>query len=53
MCVGFCCVDVKALGPVQEQVAPATVGVVKFKVAPTQRGELLPAVAVGSAFTIM
>ena len=44
--------EVNEFGPVQEYVAPATAGVVRFSVAPTQIGELLPAVGVaGIGFT--
>ena len=39
-------VEVKPLGPVQLYVAPATVGVLKFNVAPTHRGPLLLAAGV-------
>ena len=42
--VGFCNVDVKAPGPVQLYVAPATVVAVKFKVCPSHNGPLFPAV---------
>src|SRR5437763_10405750 len=34
--VGFCCDEVKAFGPVQAYVAPATVGVKSWMVAPWQ-----------------
>src|SRR5207247_330604 len=34
--VGFCCDDVKPFGPVQEYVAPLTVGVEREMVAPSQ-----------------
>jgi len=51
--VGFCNVEVKAFGPVQEYVAPATVGVVKLSVPPAQIGPLLAAVGVaGIALTV-
>ena len=50
--VGSSNADENALGPVQEQVAPATVFEVRFIVAPAQTGELLPAVgATGVGFT--
>jgi len=50
--VGFCVLDVKPFGPVQEYVAPATVEAVRFKVAPEQTGPLLFAVGeAGVAFT--
>ena len=45
--------DVNPFGPVQVYVAPAIVLAVKFKVAPAQIGELLPAVgAAGIGFTV-
>ena len=44
--VGFCRVELKLFGPVHAYVAPTTAGVVRFKVAPTQRGPLLEAVGV-------
>jgi len=51
--VGFCKAEVKALGPVQEYVAPATVGVVRLSVPPAQIGPLLAAVGVaGAALTV-
>jgi len=51
--VGFCKVELKALGPVQEYVAPVTVGVVKASVPPAQIGPLLAAVgAAGTALTV-
>ena len=50
---GFCNVEVKALGPVQEYVAPATRGVVRLSVPPAQIGPLLAAVgAAGAALTV-
>jgi len=50
---GFCKAEVKALGPVQEYVAPATVGVVRLRVPPAQIGPLLAAVGVaGAALTV-
>ena len=50
---GFWRVEVKALGPVQEYVAPATVGVVRASVPPAQIGPLLAAVGVaGTALTV-
>jgi hypothetical protein len=52
--VGFCKVDVNALGPVHEYVAPATVGVAKLIVVPAQKGPVFDAVGVaGIAFTVM
>ena len=43
----------KALGPVQEYVAPATVGVVRLSVPPAQIGPLFAAVGVaGIALTV-
>jgi hypothetical protein len=50
--VGFCKVEVKLFGPVQEYVAPATVVVVRLIVFPLQTGELLPALAVGALLTV-
>jgi len=51
--VGFWREEVKRLGPVQEYVAPATVGVVKLSVPPVQIGPLLAAVGVaGAALTV-
>jgi hypothetical protein len=42
----------KLFGPVQEYVAPATVLAVRFKVCPTHKGPLFPAVgADGVGFT--
>jgi hypothetical protein len=50
--LGFWADEVNPPGPVHEYVAPATLGVVKFNAAPTQRGPLLAAVGVaGFAFT--
>jgi len=50
--VGFCSADVKPLGPVHEYVAPATVGVDREMVAPSQYGPPLEAVGVaGGALT--
>jgi hypothetical protein len=50
---GFCRVDVKPFGPVQEYVAPATVEAVRLSVAPAQIGPLLEAVgAAGVALTV-
>ena len=46
--VGFCTVDEYAPGPVQEYVAPATVGVAKLIVEPTQYGPVLLAVGVAA-----
>lgn len=49
---GFCTALEKLFGPVQEYVAPATVGAVKLIGFPWQTGELLEtAGAVGAAFT--
>src|SRR5436190_1677536 len=49
---GFCRDEVKPFGPVQEYVAPATVGVESWIVAPSQYGPPLEAVGVaGVAFT--
>src|SRR6476619_7219602 len=45
--VGFCRADVKPFGPVHAYVAPATVGVKSWIVAPSQYGP--PLVAVGVA----
>ena len=45
--VGFCAEEVKLFGPVHEYVAPLTVGVKSWMVAPTQYGP--PFVAVGVA----
>jgi len=51
--VGFCKAELKALGPVQEYVAPATVGVVRASVPPAQIGPLFAAVGVaGIALTV-
>ena len=51
--VGFCWLDVKALGPVHEYVAPVTVEAVRLRVWPAQMGPLLPAVgADGMALTV-
>src|SRR2546430_9869916 len=36
--VGFCCEEVKPFGPVQAYVAPGTVGVISWIVAPSQNG---------------
>ena len=44
--VGFCNVEVYAPGPVQEYVAPATVGVDKLIVCPAQYGPVFVAVGV-------
>jgi hypothetical protein len=49
---GFCKEDEYPPGPFHAYVAPVTVGVVKFMVLPAHTGELLPAVAVGNAFTV-
>jgi len=50
---GFWREEVKRLGPVQEYVAPATVGVVRLSVPPAQIGPLLAAVGVaGAALTV-
>jgi len=50
---GFCKAELKALGPVQEYVAPATVGVVRLSVPPAQIGPLFAAVGVaGIALTV-
>src|SRR5436190_7189 len=50
--VGFCSVDVKPFGPVHAYVAPLTVGVFSWIVAPSQYGPPLVAVGVaGVAFT--
>jgi hypothetical protein len=50
--LGFWTDEVNPPGPVHEYVAPATLGVVRFNEAPTQRGPLLAAVGVaGLAFT--
>jgi hypothetical protein len=52
LCVGFCRADVKPFGPVQAYVAPATVSVESWMVAPSQYGPPLLAVGVaGVAFT--
>jgi hypothetical protein len=52
--VGFCNVDVNALGPVHEYVAPATVEAAKVIVDPAQYGPVLVATgAAGIAFTVM
>ena len=51
--VGFCEVEVKPLGPVQAYVAPATVGVARFRAEPAQTGVLEEAVgAEGCGFTV-
>jgi len=51
--VGFWREELKALGPVQEYVAPATRGVVRLSVPPAQIGPLLAAVGVaGAALTV-
>src|SRR3954464_2730033 len=47
--VGFCCVDVKPFGPVQEYVAPLTSGVESEIVAPSQYGPPFEAVGVAGA----
>src|SRR6185436_3031431 len=50
--VGFCDVEVKPFGPVQEYVAPATAGVESVAVPPEQIGPLFDAVGVdGVALT--
>jgi hypothetical protein len=50
--VGFCREEVKPFGPVHEYVAPATVGVFSWIVAPSQYGPPFEAVGVaGVAFT--
>jgi len=50
--VGFCADEVKPFGPVHEYVAPETVGVESWMVAPSQYGPPLEAVGVaGVAFT--
>ena len=50
---GFCCDEVKLLGPVQLNVAPATEGVESVSVCPAQTGPLFEAVGVaGIAFTV-
>ena len=50
--VGFCRDDVKPFGPVHAYVAPLTVGVESWMVAPSQYGPPLEAVGVaGAAFT--
>lgn len=52
--LGFCKKELKLLGPVQLYVAPATSGVVRFKVAPTHKGPLLAAVGVdGIGLTVI
>src|SRR5947207_8665395 len=51
--VGFCSADVKPFGPVHEYVAPLTVGVLSWIVAPSQYGPGLVAVGVaGVALTV-
>ena len=51
--VGFCSADVKPFGPVQEYVAPETVGVDSAIVAPSQYGPPFEAVGVaGVALTV-
>ena len=45
--VGFCDVELKLFGPLQEYVAPATVVAVKLIVLPWQTGPLLPALIDG------
>src|SRR5438128_1942273 len=51
--VGFCRLEVKLLGPVQEYVAPLIVEAVSEIVAASQYGPPLPAVGVaGLAFTV-
>jgi hypothetical protein len=47
---GFCALDINPFGPVQLYVAPPDE--VRFKVAPLHTGLLLPAVALGDAFTV-
>src|SRR6185295_19661684 len=50
--VGFCCEEVKLFGPVHEYVAPATVGVERLIVAPSQYGPSLLALGgAGAGFT--
>jgi hypothetical protein len=50
---GFCEEEENPFGPVQEYVAPATFGVVRFSVDPSHRGLLLPAEGVaGVGFTV-
>jgi hypothetical protein len=49
--VGFCSADVKPFGPVHEYVAPETVGVESWIVAPSQYGP--PLLAVGVAGTVL
>ena len=43
---GFCKDEVNAFGPVHAYVAPATSGVVKFRLSPSQMGLLLDAAGV-------
>ncbi|MEJ7672503.1 MAG: hypothetical protein WKF59_07290 [Chitinophagaceae bacterium] len=42
--IGFCKADVNPFGPVHAYVAPATVGVLRVRVAPAHTGLLLDAV---------
>jgi hypothetical protein len=50
---GFCKEEVNPFGPVHEYVAPATSGVVKFRLSPSQMGLLLDAAGVaGMALTV-
>ena len=49
--VGFCSADVKPFGPVQAYVAPLTVGVESWIVAPSQYGP--PLLAVGVAGVVL
>jgi len=49
--VGFCSADVKPFGPVQANVAPLTVGVESWIVAPSQYGP--PLLAVGVAGVVL
>lgn len=47
--VGFWSADVKATGPVQLYVAPATVGVVRLIICQVHSGELLVATGIAGA----
>ena len=49
---GFCWIDVKEFGPVQEYDAPATVEAMSCSVCPTQTGPLLLATGAGVLLTV-
>ena len=51
--LGFCVVEVQALGPVQLKVVPISELPVKLRVAPAQTGVLLLAEADGTGLIVM